>query len=268
MQIGGQALPGGVMIRTPDAWAVAIRKPDGTIHRERHVIETGVALPLVRGPAMISSALRIGVRALRVAVRETTGVEPAARQLAVTFGAAGVAILAIFIVAPGVLIGGHGITGAFIEAVIRLAMLVAYLFVISRSAQTRQVLRYHGAEHKVIAAYERGGTIPMRSQAALVSPIHMRCGTTFIALFVIVCGVVFAVVPRTPLWIGALARVALTPVVVALAYEVMRGAARESRAVWARAVSWPGRALQHITTREPDGDELDVAIAALDSLLA
>ena len=94
----------------------------------------------------------------------------------------------------------------------------------------------------------------------------MRCGTTFIALFVIACGVVFGFVPRTPLWLGALLRIALTPVVVALAYEVMRGAASEPRALWARAISWPGRALQRITTREPGDDELDVAVAALETL--
>ena len=101
-----------------------------------------------------------------------------------------------------------------------------------------------------------------------MSPVHERCGSTFLSLFVIESGIVFAFVPRVPLWWGALLRIALTPVVVALAYETMRAAAHEPRALWSRAVTFPGRALQRITTREPDDDELDVAIAALETLLA
>lgn len=254
------------MIRTPDAWAVAIRKPDGSLHRERHAIAVSPSKPFLRGPATIVSAMRIGTRALRVAIRETTGIEPTAEQLGVTFGAGGVAVLAIFLVAPGVLIGARGPAGAALEASIRAAMLLAYLLVISRNAQTRALLRYHGAEHKTVAAFERAGSVPSRAQAAQESPVHVRCGTNFIALFVIACGVVFAVVPRSPLWLGAVVRVALTPVVVALAYEIMRGAAREPRALWSRAVTWPGRALQRITTRAPSDDELDVAVAALEEL--
>jgi uncharacterized protein YqhQ len=255
------------MTRTPDAWSVAVRARDGSVHTEKHAVAPPSSIAFVRGPASIVSSLRIGTRAIRVALRETLGAEVTTEQMAVTFGAGGVAVLAIFVVAPGVLIGGRGASGAALEAVIRAAMLVAYLFVISRSAQTRLVLRYHGAEHKTIAAYEQLGRLPTPDEARAASPIHMRCGTTFVALFVITCGVVFAVVPRSPLWLGALARVAITPIVVALAYEVMRGAAREPRAIWSRVLTWPGRALQHVTTRAPTDDEIGVAIAALRTLL-
>jgi uncharacterized protein YqhQ len=255
------------MMRTPDAWAVAVRKPDGSIYTERHAAPDGSLRGPLRGVRTVASSLRIGARALRVAVRETMGAEPTTGQLGATFGSVGVAVLAIFIIAPGLSTSGRSIGAAVIEASIRCAMLVVYLAAISRPASTRAILRYHGAEHKVIAAFERHGRAPSREEARATSPIHMRCGTTFIALFVMACGVVFAVVPRSPAWLGAVLRAGLTPVVVALAYEVMRGAAREPRSVWARAVSWPGRALQRMTTREPDAAEIDVALAALGCLV-
>jgi len=255
------------MMRTPDAWAVAVRRRDGTIHTERHAVDGPAIGGMFRGPRTIASALRVGMRALRVAVRETSGIEPTAEQTGMTLAAGGVAVLAIFVVAPGLFAPGRGAGAAAVEATIRLAMLAMYLFVVSRSAQTRGVLRYHGAEHKTVTAYESLGRVPAASEARAATPIHMRCGTTFITLFVISCGVVFAVVPRVPLWLGVIVRIALTPFVVALAYEVMRGAAREPRSIWARVVTWPGRALQRLTTREPDENELDVAVSALAALL-
>jgi len=255
------------MMRTPDAWAVAVRKRDGSIHTERHAVEGPSVRGVFRGPRTIASSLRVGTRALRIAIRETSGIEPTAEQTGMTLAAGGAAVLAIFVVAPGLFAPGRGSAAAAIEATIRLAMLALYLFVVSRSAQARGVLRYHGAEHKAVTAYESLGRLPTAAEAKAVTPIHMRCGTTFIALFVITCGVVFAVVPRSPIWLGAIVRIALTPVVVGLAYEVMRGAAREPRSLWARAVTWPGRALQRLTTREPDDHELDVAVAALATLL-
>ncbi len=255
------------MMRTPGSWAVAVRRRDGTIHTERHTDAAATLGGFLRGPRMIAAALRIGMYAVRIAVRETSGVEPTPDQFVVTFAAGGVAVLAIFVVAPGVLIDGRTIAAAAIEASIRLAMLVAYLLVIARSAQTREILRYHGAEHKTVAAFERAGRIPTADEARPLSPVHMRCGTEFIALFVISCGILFAVVPRQPIWLGAIVRIGLAPVAIALAYEVMRAAAREPKALWARAVSWPGRVMQRLTTREPDADELDVAVAALAALL-
>ncbi len=256
------------MMRSPDRWAVAVRRRDGTIHTERHDADPPPQTPFLRGPATIVQSLSIGARALRIAVRESLGAEPTSEQLSITFGAGLVALVAIFVVAPGLFLADvSGVAGAALEAAVRAAMLLVYLAFISRSPQTQRVFRYHGAEHKTIAAYERSGELPSHAEARSMSPVHERCGSTFITLFIIICGIAFAFVPRTPLWIGALLRVALVPVVLAVAYEAMRAAAREPRSVWARAVTFPGRALQRITTREPTDDELDVALAALLTLL-
>jgi uncharacterized protein YqhQ len=257
------------MMRSPERWAVAVRRSDGTIHTERHDVDPPPQTPFVRGPATVVQSLRIGTRALRIAIRETLGAEPTTEQLSVTFGAGLVALVAIFIVAPGLFLADiGGATGAALEAAVRAAMLLIYLAFIARSPQTQRVFRYHGAEHKTIAAYERSRGLPSHAEARSMSPVHERCGSTFISIFVIVCGIAFTFVPRSPLWIGALLRVVLVPVVLAIAYETMRAAAREPGSIWGRAVTFPGRALQRITTREPADDELDVALAALLTLLS
>jgi uncharacterized protein YqhQ len=125
---------------------------------------------------------------------------------------------------------------------------------------------FHGAEHKVVAAVERVGGIPDHGTARAASPVHPRCGTNFVALFVLAGGVMNSFVPRDPLWAGAVWRVLLVPVGAVVAFEVMRAAAREPGAAWSRLVTWPGRALQRITTREPTDDQLEVAFAALGAL--
>jgi uncharacterized protein YqhQ len=256
------------MMRTPDRWAVAVRRPDGGVHTERHDVEPPSGTVFLRGPASIFQSVGIGTRALRIALRIGTGAEPTAEQLGVTFGAGIVALVAIFIVAPGLFLADvRGLAGPALEATARAAMLLLYLTFVSRSPQTQRLFRFHGAEHKTIAAFERSGALPSRETTRLMSPVHERCGSTFISLFVIGAGILYAFVPRSPLWLGALLRIVLVPVLIALCYELMRAAARERDALWSRAVTFPGRTLQRITTREPDEDELDVAFAALATLL-
>ncbi len=114
-----------------------------------------------------------------------------------------------------------------------------------------------------IAAFERHRRAPTADEVRAERPMHPRCGTAFIALVVITSGIVFSFVARDPIWFGAIVRVALLPVVAAIAYEMMRAAAGARGALWARAISWPGLALQRITTRRPDGAQIEVAIAAL-----
>jgi uncharacterized protein YqhQ len=142
-------------------------------------------------------------------------------------------------------------------------MLLVYLGALSRSSFARRLFAYHGAEHKAIAACERAGRMPSAEEARAESPIHVRCGTDFIALFVIACGVVFSFVAREPWWFATIVRVALVPVVMIFAYELMRLAARFEGSLGSRLVTWPGRALQRITTRAPSEDQLEVALAAV-----
>ncbi len=266
--LGGQALNEGVCVRTAQRWSVAVRRPDATIHTEVHpLIErwTRLRRSFVRGPVALIDAVSIGLRAADIAMRESTGVASeggAGVVLApVAFG-----ILVIFVGLPAIAARGWtGMAADVAEATVRAAMLLVYLGALSRSSFARKLFAYHGAEHKAIAAYERAGRMPTADEAGAESPVHVRCGTDFIALFVIACGVVFSFVPREP-WLFAVGvRIALVGVVMVVAYEVMRAAARFEGTFGSRLLTWPGRALQRITTREPSADQLEVALAAVRS---
>lgn len=255
------------MVRSPTGWAVAVRRPDGTIHVESHAAPDRwprLRASLVRGPLALVEAVTIGMRGIRIALREASGTEVPRDAITMVFAPVAVAILGFFIALPGVVASGlSDPAGDVVEAGTRAAVLLVYLLGISRAEQSKRLFGYHGAEHMAIAAFERHGRLPTAAEAAAESPIHLRCGTDFVALFVMVCAVLFSFVARRPIWAGGLGRVALVPVVAAVAYEVMRLCARHPRQAWARLVTWPGRALQRVTTRPPDPGQLAVAMAAL-----
>jgi uncharacterized protein YqhQ len=217
----------------------------------------------LRGVVALVDAVSIGLRASDIALRESMGA-PSEGGAGVVFAPVAFAILAIFIVLPAIAARGwSGMAADVAEASVRAAMLLVYLGSLSATAFARRLFAYHGAEHKSIAAYERAGRLPTAVEAKEESPVHVRCGTDFISLFVIACGVVFSFVVREPWWAAALVRIVLVPFVMICAYEVMRAAARFEGGVVSRIVTWPGRALQRITTREPSDDQLEIALAAL-----
>ncbi len=222
----------------------------------------------VRGPLALVDAISIGLKASEIAMREATGVDTQSGGSGVVLVPVAVGVLGVFIALPGML-SAHweGVAGDLGEAAMRLGVLLVYLVGIGRSAFARRLFAYHGAEHKTIAAYERHERMPTLDEARAESPIHIRCGTDFIAIFVFACGVTFAFVPREPIWLAGSVRVALVPLVAALAYEVMRAAARWEGTLVARGITLPGRALQRITTREPTDDLLEVASVALRSAI-
>jgi uncharacterized protein YqhQ len=243
-----------------------VRRPDRSIHTEVHPVAlrwTRLRKSFLRGSVALVDAVSIGLRAADIAIRESTGVSSEGGA-GVVLAPVAVAILAIFVGMPAIAARSWtGIAGDVAEASVRAAMLLVYLGALSRSSFARRLFAYHGAEHKAIAACERAGRMPSAEEARVESPIHVRCGTDFIALFVIVCGVVFSFVAREPWWFATVVRVALVPVVMVFAYELMRLAARFEGSPGSRLVTWPGRALQRITTREPSDDQLEVALAAL-----
>ena len=261
-------------IRTERRWAIALRTHDGGIHTEAHDTRSRLGanrLALVRGVVAVAEAIGIGLDAMRVWLRVTTGTNATRRDLAPTLAGIGSSVLLLFVAGPAIAVAAtrwHGAGADAAEAGLRVAMLVVYLALVGRSAAVARLFGYHGAEHEVIGAFEQLGRMPSPEEARRIGPVHDRCGTTFAMLFVIVAGVLYPIVPRSPLWAGAIVRIALVPVVCALSYELMRIAARERDARWARIVIWPGRAAQRLTTREPDDGQLEVAAAALRELLS
>jgi uncharacterized protein YqhQ len=276
--IGGQAVIEGVMMRSPTRWALAVRRPDGGIHTESHPVrEPGsprhwADAALVRGLLALGETLRIGLRALRVSARVASGEdgeELRDRDMAGALGVAFVFFVVLFIVLPAVLVGGAGdrtVVHNLREGAVRIAIFFAYVLAISLLRDVRRVFAYHGAEHKTIAAHEAGAQLTHEGVRPFPT-IHVRCGTNFLFLVMLVSAAVFSLVGRDPLWWRVASRIILLPVVAAVSYETLRLAARHPRNAVVRLISWPGLLLQRITTREPADDQLEVALAALQALL-
>jgi uncharacterized protein YqhQ len=259
-------------VRTPARWAVAVRRPDGEMHIESHPIAprwTRLRKTFLRGPLAVAESISIGLEGIRIAVRTTSGVEATQRQTTVSFVPIAIGIVVVLVVAPSVLsLRASDLTSDIVEASVRAATLLTYLVVVSRTALARRLFGYHGAEHMAIAAFERLGRVPTTEEVQASSPVHVRCGTNFLALFVIVCGVAFSFAPREPIWQVPLVRVLGAPVLAAVAYELMRLAASRPAALWSRAVTWPGRTLQRrFTTRQPEAGQREVALRALEAAI-
>jgi uncharacterized protein YqhQ len=284
---GGQAVLEGVMMRGPSNWSVAVRKPDGDIahvsrridsQMKRHVY---ARLPVIRGIFALGESLAIGFRALAIsanyAAQEegTDGSEDAPPELSrgQLFFAFAVAIgfaIALFKVTPALLTDLLPIrsTGPFVvvEGLIRVAIFVLYLSLISLLPDLRRVFQYHAAEHKAINALEAGDElVPERVQR--YSLIHPRCGTAFLLWVMVIAIFVFAFFGR-PAWYWLIVtRILLLPVIAGLAYELIRFAGKHTGNSYLMALLAPGLWLQRLTTREPTLDQIEVSIRALQEVL-
>jgi uncharacterized protein YqhQ len=162
---------------------------------------------------------------------------------------------------------GSSVLFWLVEGILRTTIFIGYLALISRLGDLRRVFEYHGAEHKTISCYEAGDRLTP-ARAELYSRLHPRCGTSFLLVVMVVAIFVFAPL-GLPAWYWLLAsRILGIPLIAGLSYEVIKWAGRNRRKRWVRAVMWPGLMLQNLTTREPDREELAVAIAALEAVLA
>jgi uncharacterized protein YqhQ len=283
--IGGQAVLEGVMMRSPSTWAVAVRRNDGGIAEVVKDISSPMArrriwrLPVIRGVVALGESLAIGFRALAISANyaaQEEGDDGEVRteitrgQILFSFAIAIGFALMLFKVGPALLTSWLPIddTGSFVvvEGLIRVAVFIAYIALISLLPDLRRVFQYHGAEHKAINALEAGAELePERVQK--FSLIHPRCGTAFL-LWVMVIGIfVFAFVGR-PVWYWLIAsRILLLPVIAGLAYELIRFAGKHQDNRVLMTLLAPGLWLQRLTTREPTLDQLEVSIRALQSVL-
>jgi uncharacterized protein YqhQ len=283
--IGGQAVLEGVMMRSPSTWAVAVRRTDGGIAEVVKDISSPMArrriwrLPVIRGVVALGESLAIGFRALAISANyaaQEEGDDGEVRteitrgQILFSFAIAIGFALMLFKVGPALLTSWLPIddTGSFVivEGLIRVAVFILYIALISLLPDLRRVFQYHGAEHKAINALEAGAELePEHVQK--FSLIHPRCGTAFL-LWVMVIGIfVFAFVGR-PVWYWLIAsRILLLPVIAGLAYELIRFAGKHQDNRVLMTLLAPGLWLQRLTTREPTLDQLEVSIRALQSVL-
>ena len=285
---GGQAVIEGVMIRGKSNIAIAVRRPDNEIQLKTDPIQslfTGTLkkVPLVRGFITLLEVMVIGTRALmysaQVAIDELEGGEGEERgtgtdvMLWVTL-AVGLAFgIAVFFVGPVFLnewlddrISSAALLNV-IEGGVRLGLFLGYILLIGRMKDIQRVFAYHGAEHMSIHAMEHDEELSV-DNVRKYTTLHPRCGTAFLLLVVLIAILVFLTLGHPPLWIRVVSRIALLPVIAGISYEVLRIHGRYSANRILKVLLGPGLLLQMLTTRRPDDDQIEVAIAALEGAIA
>jgi uncharacterized protein YqhQ len=276
---GGQAVLEGVMMRGRGQWAVAVRRPTGDIHLEGHEIDSIakryriLRWPGFRGVIALGQALAIGVRALTISANQSAEEEEklTPRQMALSMTIALVIFIGVFIVLPRVASHfvrggvGSGVLLNVAEGLFRVLLFLGYLALIGRMKEIRRVFAYHGAEHKTIAAYEDGA--PLEPQSVdRYSTLHVRCGTNFLLIVMILTILVYAFFGDPSLGWAISSRILAIPIIAGLAFELLRLGARFHGSAIMRALMAPGLWLQKITTKPPAPDQIEVAIAAFEEV--
>jgi uncharacterized protein YqhQ len=296
--VGGQAVLEGVMMRGVSTWAVAVRKPlpeqigpeglpRGDVPKGEIDIQSFPLVswtkrhrvyrwPVIRGVVALAESLKIGFNALGISANAQLpeDEEPISSGMWIGTVVAALALaIGLFFVVP------VGLTSIFkdqlgsaflfwlVEGILRTAIFLGYLALLSKMKELRRVFEYHGAEHKVISCFEAGEELTPEN-AQKYSRLHPRCGTSFLLIVMIVAIFVFAPL-GLPAWYWlVLSRILGVPLIAGLSFEIIKWAGRNRRKRWVRGVMWPGMQLQKLTTRDPDLDQLAVAIAAMDAVLS
>ncbi|MCR4397673.1 MAG: DUF1385 domain-containing protein [Firmicutes bacterium] len=275
---GGQAVIEGVMMRGPSKVGIAIRRQDGSIavtSRDRLQycrLHPVLSLPVIRGAVSLADSLVVGIEALMYSAEEgmSDGERLGKGEVTVTVIFSVVAAIGLFVVLPTVIVSfvrsrlasGRWVAN-LLEGALRLAIVLGYLWTVSRLGDVQRVLAYHGAEHKVINAVDRG-LEPTVESARGMDPIHPRCGTSFLLVVVMTSVVLFSFFGWPGVVQRILIRLALLPVVAGVSYEFIRASARSSSPIIGM-LAGPGLMLQRLTTREPDDSMLEVALRALEA---
>jgi len=292
--VGGQAVLEGVMMRSPHAWAIAVRKPSGEVATHSEPMERPsekhkwMGWPIVRGVMTLGYAMTLGFRALRFSANVALDQMPPDEQgkkVEISGWVATVNIiisLAFFIFMYKFLplaaatelkrvnaIFANPIVFNLVDGIIRIALFLLFIWGVSLMKDIRRVYEYHGAEHKTVFAFENGDPL---NEAAVqkYSTFHPRCGTSFLMTVMIFSILVYivanAIFPVTTFWARFATRIVLLPVIAGLSYEIIRFAARHRGSLFALMTA-PGLWLQRITTQPPSDDQVQCAIIALDQAM-
>ena len=276
---GGQAVIEGVLMRGTRFIAMAMRAPDGTIVMHEETLggiytSSWMKIPFLRGLVGLWDALAIGIRFLTISANTQTGENEKLEgwPLFLTLGASLSIGIGLFFLAPAGVgqmaeswLGWNAFASNILEGLLRLLLLIVYIWAIGYMPDIRRVFQYHGAEHKTINAFEAKAELTPET-VATYSLEHPRCGTSFLLTLVVISILAFAFLGPLPTVWRLLSRVILLPVLAAISYEYIRWAARH---LHYRIVRWlikPNLALQHLTTRTPDLGQLEVAIAAFKAM--
>jgi uncharacterized protein YqhQ len=291
LNYGGQAVMEGVMMRGHTAMAVAVRAPSGqiVIHSEplnKTIYQSQIAkIPFLRGITLLWDTMVLGMRTLMfsadIAVQDqgislsSSGESESVFSTSLAWGSIALSLsiaVGLFFVLPAMLTKFvdhyllNSLVSNLVEGMIRLTFVLGYVWAVGFLPDIRRVFAYHGAEHKTVHAYEHGKPLTVDAVRTYTTS-HERCGTSFILIVVIISVLIFSLLGRPPLLLRLASRIFLLPVIVGIAYEWLKLGARYSDKWWMRALLAPGLLMQRLTTREPDDQMLEVAIAALERVL-
>ena len=288
--VGGQAVLEGVMMRSPHAWGIAVRKPSGEIVTHSESLERPserhkwMGWHVVRGVMTLGNAMTLGFRALKFSANAALDEIPANEQgkkMEITGWMAGVNMafsIAFFIFMYKYLpllattelkkvnpVFGQQFVFNLVDGLIRIAMFLLFVWGVSLWKDIRRVYEYHGAEHKTVYAFENGDPLET-ANVRKYSTYHPRCGTSFLMTVMIISMIVYMFIPVTTFWARFAERIILLPLIAGVSYEIIRFAAKHRGSLFALMTA-PGLWLQRITTQPPDDREIECAIIALEEAM-
>jgi uncharacterized protein YqhQ len=285
IRVGGQAVIEGVMMRSPNSMAIAVRRPSGEIVVKRERLDFFSEkkffskLPLIRGVMNLLSALVLGMKALNFSANQSLEEEKEVSSwtMGLTFTFALCFGIFLFFLIPLFLtkwlrfaipmVSTSGILFNLVDGIIRLMIFLAYLWTISLFKEIRRIFEYHGAEHKSIFAFESGEAL-VADRVKGFSHLHPRCGTSFLLIVMVVSILVFALIPhQLSFGYKVASRVVFIPLIAGLAYEIIRFADQRREGKGIQVFIKPGLWLQRMTAREPSEDQIEVALRALHEVL-
>ncbi|HUQ50436.1 MAG TPA: DUF1385 domain-containing protein [Terriglobales bacterium] len=289
--VGGQAVLEGVMMRSPHAWGIAIRKPNGEMVTHSEGLDRlsdthkWTAWPFVRGVATLGQAMTLGFRALQfsanVALEEEQKDQPKEKRLEFSGWLAAVNIalslgffIALYKFIP--LLAAKGITQIYpvmdnrfgtslIDGVIRIVLFLTFIYATSRMKDIHRVFQYHGGEHKTVFAFESGKPVTVE-HAQSFPTYHPRCGTSFLMTVMLISIPIYMLFPNMHFLQSFAIRIVMLPVIASVSYEIIRFAARKQSSLFA-LMTQPGMWLQRITTQPPDDGQVQCAMKALDEAM-
>jgi uncharacterized protein YqhQ len=276
---GGQAVIEGVMMRGTHTVAIAMRNPakNITIHKEplgALYKNKLIKIPFLRGLVMLLDALILGTRALTISANTQTGDDEKIEgpllylTLIISLGIG----VTLFFLAPAALgqlserfLGIGSWWGNLLEGLVRLGLLIGYIWAVGQMPEIKRVFSYHGAEHKTINAFEAGAELSP-ANVSKFSVEHPRCGTSFLLTLILLSILLFSLLGPLPFWARMVSRIIFLPFLACIAYEYIRWTANHLDSKLVRILIKPNLALQHLTTREPSTDMLEVSIAAFNAM--
>jgi len=277
---GGQAVIEGIMIRGQSNVAISVRAPSGNIVtrvKKINTLFTGKlrTIPIVRGIIALAETLSLGMEALNYSSQVANDEEdtpPGKLSSAIMILISLSIAIGIFFILPlfaskpleGLL--GSDVVSNVAEGIIRLAVFLIYVTVISLMPDIRRVYMYHGAEHMAVHAQEKGDPLTIE-EIRKYPTAHPRCGTAFLLTIMVIAIIVFTFIPREPLWLVIGSRIVLIPLIASLSYEFIRFNSKYEANKFLSKLSVPNLLLQSLTTKIPDDDQIEVAITAMESAI-